>query len=78
MSYIMKHHIKVIGPHPAMRSRFVQQELGEKRGNWITTIQEYDIEIKPSKLVKGQGLCKPVWESQDTLNDVKSYSRWEN
>jgi hypothetical protein len=29
-----------------------------KRGKWIATILEYDIEIKPTKLIKGQGLAK--------------------
>jgi hypothetical protein len=26
--------------------------------NWLAKIQEYDIEIKPLKVVKGQELCK--------------------
>lgn len=26
--------------------------------NWVRTLQEYDIEIKPEKVVKGQGFCR--------------------
>jgi hypothetical protein len=37
--------------------------MGEKRANWITTLQEYDLEIKPAKIVKGKGLCKLAVES---------------
>ena len=29
-----------------------------KRGKWIAKILEYDLEFKPTKLVKGQGLVK--------------------
>ena len=44
--YILKNWTKVIIPHPAVRSLFVQKELGERRGNWVTTLQEYDLEFK--------------------------------
>ena len=37
--------------------------MGERRGNWITTLQEYDLEIKPVKIVRGQGLCELVAEA---------------
>jgi hypothetical protein len=29
-----------------------------KRGKWIAVLLEYDLEIKPTKLIKGQGLAK--------------------
>ena len=34
-----------------------------KRGRWIAKIMEYDVEIRPTKLVKGQGLAKLLAES---------------
>lgn len=34
-----------------------------KRGKWIAKIQEYDLDIKPTKLVKGKGLAKMLTES---------------
>jgi len=38
----------------------VQKELGEKRENWMTSLQEYDLEITPTQIVRVQGLCKLV------------------
>ena len=32
--------------------------MGEKRANWVIALQEYDVEIKPASIVKGQGFCK--------------------
>ena len=36
--YILKNQMKVIIPHPTVRSLFVHKELGERRGNWVTTL----------------------------------------
>ena len=36
----------------------VQYDSEGKRGRWIAKIMEYDIDIKPTKLIKGQGLEK--------------------
>ena len=63
--YILKNRTKVIVPHPAVRSLFIQKELGERRGNWVTALQKYDLEFKPASIVKGQGLCKLMTESKD-------------
>ena len=63
--YILKNQTKVIVPHPAVRSLFVQKELGERRGNWVTSLQEYDLKFKPASIVKGKGLCKLMTESKD-------------
>ena len=41
-----------------MRQLLLQKQLGEKRANWVTTMQEYDIEIEPTKIVRGQGFYK--------------------
>ena len=41
--YILKNHTKVIVPHPAVQYLFVQKELGERRGNWVIALQEYDL-----------------------------------
>ena len=51
----------------------MQKELGERRGNWVTDLQEYDLELKSIAIIKGQGLCKLMAESQ---NGEKS--DWEN
>jgi hypothetical protein len=49
--------------------------MGERRGNWMAVVQEFDLDIKPAKLVKGQGLCKLAAEAQDQANED---SGWEN
>jgi hypothetical protein len=36
----------------------VQKYLGEKRDRCMIALQEYDLEIKFAKIVKGKGLCK--------------------
>ena len=33
--YILKNRTQVVVTHPAVRSLFVQKELGERRGNWV-------------------------------------------
>jgi hypothetical protein len=38
---------------------------------WIVVILEYDIEIKPTKLIKGQGLSKLMFESNFHALDIK-------
>ena len=56
-----------------MRSLFVQKELGERRGNWVTTLQEYDLEFKLASIVKGKGLCKLMAEGKNNEEND-----WEN
>ena len=67
--YIFNNRTKVIVPHPAVRTLFVQKELGERRGNWVTDLQEYDLEFKPNTIIKGQGICKLMAESKKNEDD---------
>ena len=71
--YILKNRTKVIVLHLVVQSPFVQKELGERRGNQVTALQEYDLEFKPATIVKGQGLCKLMDKSQN--NEDNS---WDN
>ena len=41
-----------------------------KRGKWISIILEYDIEIKPTKLIKCKGLAKLMAESNFHALDI--------
>jgi hypothetical protein len=76
LPYLLKSHTKVIVPHPSIRKLVVQKDLGDKRENWMTTLQEYDLEIKPTKIVRGQGLCKLVVDSENS--QVSDQEGWEN
>ena len=54
-TYLIKSKTKVIVPYPAVRNILVQKDLGEKRANRITTLQEYYLEIKPAKFSRDKG-----------------------
>jgi hypothetical protein len=58
---------KVIGyvPNSAVKDVLSQVEGLGSRGRWIAKIQEYDLEIKPTKLIKGQGLARMLAESNE-------------
>src|ERR1700733_11766157 len=70
--FLLKTHTKVIVPFSAVRQLLMQRELGEKRANWVTALQEYDLDIRPAKIVRGQGFCRilagahNIPESSDT------------
>jgi hypothetical protein len=43
---------------PTVKDILSQQDCLGTRGKWVSKIQEYDLEIKPTKIIKGQGLVK--------------------
>jgi len=49
---------------------YSQDNLDGRRGKWIDVILEYDIDIKPTKLIKGQGLAKLMVESNFHALDI--------
>ena len=53
---------KVIGyvPHTVVKDILSQKDCLGIRGTWVSKIQEYDLEINPTKLIKGQGLAKMI------------------
>ena len=50
-------------PNVAIKDILTQPDSEGKRGKWIAKIMEYDVEINPTKLVKGQGLAKLLADS---------------
>jgi hypothetical protein len=73
--YILNNHMKFIIPHLEVRYLFIQRDLGERQGNWMMTLQEYDLEFKPTNIVKGQGLFKLV--TQDTNEEYREEDEWK-
>ena len=75
--FLLKAHKKIIVPFSAVRQFLIQKEVGEKRANWVTALQEYDINIIPAKIVRGQGFFKllagasNIPENQDQDNVVQ-------
>jgi len=55
-TYLLQSQIIAYVPNVAVKDVLVQSDMEGKRGKWIAKIQEYDIDIKPTKLVKGHGL----------------------
>ena len=50
--YILHSHILAYVPNVVVKDVLVQTDLEGRRGKWIATLLEYDVEIKPTKLVK--------------------------
>lgn len=64
--YVLHSYSVVHIPYPEVKIILTQQEIGcNTRGAWIEEVQEYDIELKPTKLVQGNGLCKIIAENQE-------------
>ena len=75
--YILKSRTKVILMYAAIRNVLVQKEFREKRDHWMTALQEYDLEIKPTKIVRGQGLCWLTSQSNDPENQQADWEQEE-
>ena len=72
--YILYSHIIAYVPNSVVKEILTQNGPKGKRGKWIATILEYDIEIKPTKLIKGQGLAKLMAESNCHALDINFIS----
>ena len=57
-------------PNAVVKDVLVQTDPEGRRGKWIAALLEYDVEIKPTKLVKGQGLEKLMAESKLHALDI--------
>jgi len=76
-TFLLKTHTKILVPYPAVRQLLIQREVGKKRANWVTALQEYDVEIQPAKIVRGQGFFGMLTRAfqlsaeEDQGNEVK-------
>lgn len=61
--YILHSHTIAYVSNAAIKNVLVQIDQEGRRGKWIVAMLEYDLEIKPTKLIKGQGLEKLMAES---------------
>eukprot|EP00253_Pinus_taeda_P022146 PITA_22146 len=61
--YILYSHVITYVPNAVVKDILTQEGLEGRRGKWIASILEYDIEKKPTKLIKGQGLAKLMAET---------------
>ena len=68
--YILYSHVIAYVPSPIVKDILTQENLEGRRGKWIANILEFDIEIKPTKLIKGQGLAKLMSETNFQALDI--------
>eukprot|EP00253_Pinus_taeda_P025538 PITA_25538 len=68
--YILYSHVIAYVSNAVVKDILTQEGLEGKRGKWIASILEYDIEIKPTKLIKGQGLAKLMSETNFQALDI--------
>lgn len=68
--YILYSHIIAYVPNLVVKDILIENGPEGKRGKWIATIFKYDIEIKPTKLIKDQGLAKLMAESNCRALDI--------
>jgi hypothetical protein len=71
--YILNSHVIAYVPSSPVKMLLNQQMREGKWANWLEKIQEYDIHIKPLKVVKGQGLCKIITNG-DSMDGMISIS----
>ena len=62
-NYVLQSQIIAYVPNAAVKDVLLQGDVEGRRGRWIAKIEEYELDIKPTKLVKGQGLAKMLTES---------------
>jgi len=68
--YILHSHIIAYVPSVEIKDVLVQADPEGRRGKWIAALLEYDVEIKPTKLIKGQGLAKLMAETNLQVLDI--------
>jgi hypothetical protein len=56
--YVLHSRVTTYVPSASVKDILVQPNIDGRRGKWIAKILEFNLEIKPTKLVKGQGLAK--------------------
>jgi len=61
-TYVLHSRIIAYIPTNTVKDILIQPDSDGRRGKWLEKIQEYDLEVKPTKLVKGQVLENFLFE----------------
>ena len=61
--YILHSHVIAYVPSSVVKSILTEPDSKGKRAKWIAILLEYNIEIKPTKLIKGKGFPKMMMDS---------------
>lgn len=57
-------------PSAAVKDIFSQQEVTGRRCRWINRIQEFNVDVQITKLVRGQGLAKLMTQANLDANHI--------
>jgi hypothetical protein len=57
-TYVLHSKIIAYMPSSYVEDILVKPDNDGRRGKWLAKIQEFDLEFKPTKIIKGQGLAK--------------------
>ena len=65
-------HSKIIAyvPSAAIKDVLTQPDVDGRREEWIVKMIEFNIELKPTKLVRGQGLARLLAEENCRSLDI--------
>jgi len=79
-TYVLHSKTNAYVSNNTVKDILVQSSNDGKRGKWLDKIQEYDLEIKPTKLIKGLGLARLLAKSNlkvlgiNHISEVSEYS----
>ena len=68
--YILHSHVIAYVPSIAIKEILTRSDPDGRREKWIVVLLEYDLEIKPTKIIKGQGLAKFMTKSNYEALDI--------
>ena len=68
--YILHSHTISYVTSTTIKDILTQPDPKGRRAKWIVILLEYDLEIKPTKLVKGQGLAKLMTRSHVDFMEI--------
>ena len=70
--YVLHSHVIAYVPNLVVKYILTQPNPDGKRGKWIVFLLEYDLEIKPTKLVKGHRLAPLMAQSNYDIWGINS------
>jgi len=76
--YILHSQTLAYVPNTAVKEVLVQNDQEGRKGRRIVALLEYDLEIKPTKLIKVQGLAKLMAESNLHAPDINLVATLSN
>jgi hypothetical protein len=77
MTYVLHSNVIAYVPICVVKDILVHPDSDGKRGRCLTKIQEFDLEVKPTKLVKGQGLAKLMAEMNFQALGINNLHEYE-